>query len=222
MWSERPETKAAVLVLLLCGLLGSTGCASFYARQTFNEATLGQPWSQVSGSEQYSLGRGLLAVRSIEGPGEQAGTDYLIVLSDSGKVIAKAYKIMGRPTAYGLQIEAKCWQELKEVHSHYPYTVVVERVGDVEMLEYVYPPLVDPFSADDRVLASGVRQSTWATLMRFMSGWPFQDKDGRRFVESKVYWNGSLKGWPEVAKSMDQLPTEGTITVFWGKGPLSR
>jgi len=217
---ERPETKVPVLVLLLSSLLSSTGCTSFFARQTFDEARLGQPWSQVSGAERYSL-NGQLAFYSIDGPGDQERSDYFIVVSDNGKAIAKAYSIKGHPSPFGLQIEAKYWQELKEVGSHYPYHAAVGG-GEVKLLEPVYPPLVNPWSKDDKILPSGVRESTWATLTHFMWGWPFSSSHDRWFRETKVYWNGALKRWPEIVKSMDQLPTEGTITVFWRKGPLSR
>jgi len=226
---ERPETKVAVLVLLLSSLLSSTGCTSFYVRQAFNEARLGQPWSEVNGSEQFSKDRQLasyvgedpLAYCLRNRPGEHEIDGYFIVVSDSGKVAAKAYVLKGSPAPFGLQIEAKYWQELEEVASHYPYYVDVDR-GNVKWPEPVYPPLIHPFSADDKLLPSGVRQSTWAWFAGSLWGWPFTPRDERWARETKVYWNGTLRDWSEVVKSVDQLPTEGTITVFRGKGPLSR
>ena len=218
MCMKRPETKMTALLLLLGISLGITGCISFYARQTFNGAILGQPWSKVSGAERYSM-NGQLAFYSIDGPGDQEGTDYFIVVADNGKAIAKAYSIKGSPSAFGLQIQAKYWQELKEVGSHYPY--YAEPVNGAGEFVPLYPPLFNPWSETDKVLPSGVRQSTWAGLTDFLSGWPFQTKYERWFIETKVYWKGTRRSWPEVVKSMERLPTEGTITVLWRKGPLS-
>jgi len=209
-----------VVWVLLLGLLGSVGgCDAFCARQTFDEARLGQPWDQVHGAARYAL-NGQLAFYSIDGPGDQEGTDYYVVLTDDGKVMAKAYSIAGHATAFGLQIEARHWAELKEVASHYPYYK-----DDAQgLLEPVYPPLIRPWSKDDKVLPSGVRQSTWASLTHFFWGWPFQTQqthDERWFRETQVRGNGKTWNWPDVAQAMDRLPTEGVLTVFWGRGPLS-
>ena len=206
------------LVLLLCLALSFTGCASFEARRTFNRAALGQPWSEVKGAGAYGKNC-QLAFHQSWGPG-MGGADYLVVLTDRGTVAAKAYLLAGSPTSFGLQTRAEYWAELKEVASHYPY--YAPPPGGAGLFIPLYPYVAHPLSEDDKILPSGVRQSTWALLMRAIDGWPFDLKYKNRVDEAKVYWDRTVRPWPEVAKSPDQLPTEGTITVFWNKGPLSR
>lgn len=209
--------------LLPCIALAGTGCASFHARRTFDQATPGKSWSAVGGTERYSR-RNQFAVWSMEGPGDQEGTDYYIVVSGHGRVVAKAYSIAGRPSAVGLAIEARHWRELRDVQGHYPYRATVGTVGGIKLQKVVYPPLVRPFSTDDRVLPSGVRQSTWAWLTIYLWGWPFKTKPflERQIRETRAYWDGTIRSWPEAVKLMEGLGSEGTVTVFWGKGPLSR
>lgn len=135
-------------------------------------------------------------------------------------MIAKAYSLKGHPSAFGLQIEAQYWNELKDVGMRYPY--YAEPASGIGLSVPVYPPLVDPGSDSDRILPSGVRQSTWASLIDFHWGWPFRPRHKRWFRETKAYWGDILKDWPEIVTSNDQLPVEGVITVYWRKGLLSR
>ena len=220
MYRQSQLAMAVSWVLVVNVVFSITGCASLQARQVFNMTRMDKPWSEVRGGGMYHR-TGQWAQYSIKGPGDQEGTDYYVLLSDKGKVVAKAYRVCGRPTSLGLRTKAKYWAELKEVASHYPYYAPPPN-GRAGFSTPTYPAFAEPLSEKDKLLPSGVRESTWARLVYMMWGWPFYSECGRSSDEAKVYWDRTVRPWPEVAKSPDQLPGEGTITVFWRRGPLSR
>lgn len=138
---------------------------------------------------------------------------YLVATSIEDKVVGKAILNRRKGLRRTLIMDGRDLRDFVRIQKQFPYhghelpstvpkIAAASREGGGDWFEVIpsggarwrrwdYPALARPLSADDRILPSGVRESTWAALSFALAGWPFAKANRQPTVwidGEQVYW----------------------------------
>ena len=184
----------------------------------FHNARLGSLWCSVGSADAFSQGNP--RVFSHDGAREGCGTDYLIITSEDGTVTAKVVRDVHGRMIRQLWIAPMALDELLRIEQSYPFPSeeitslpcrgATTLPSNVRLLRWTYGPLRKPGSAEDPLLPSGVRASTWAKLAIDLDGWPANSS-----AEAiRVRLNGEEIAWETLLATIRNGAAVGEISVI--------
>lgn len=207
------RSSRVAFVMFAAGLLGA-GCQSPGVR-AFETSSLCEQWTRVHGSEQFTAGN---PHHFADWHGPEDTNNYYVVASEQGAVIAKAIIRAKLHPKYELRMRAQAFDEFLSVGGSYPFPDELIRVVEPqeglpvgEIRRWTYGPLATPGSAEDPILPSGVRTSSWARLILELNGWPFDQRWSSGARTARL--DGAAVEWSDLLTKVRTEVLDGDIAV---------